>query len=123
MKKPGQARARKRRPHRRQSRRLLPRPRPIPPVTPLEASHLRIYQVLPDFPTSLSIRGKTYRVATRICINTAGRVERVEVEQVNDAEIDALVVGAERKWRYRPRIVRGEPRPFCHPMIITFEVQ
>jgi len=35
-------------------------------------------------------------------------------------DVDALVSSAIRSWRYRPRIVGGTARPFCHPMRIEY---
>jgi major membrane immunogen (membrane-anchored lipoprotein) len=56
----------------------------------------------------------------RICVSTEGTVSNVVVLKSASEEVDRLVGAAITSWRYRPRIVDGSPRPFCHPIRIIY---
>jgi TonB family protein len=56
----------------------------------------------------------------RICVSTDGSVSNVSVLKSASDEVDHLVCAAIQSWRYRPRIVDGTPRPFCHPIRIIY---
>jgi hypothetical protein len=93
-----------------------------PPITPLEAAYLRTYQTYPNLPRSLWVHGKVYTVIVEMCITADGRVREVTLKQGAAPALDGLVVSTLRTWRYRARLVNGQPRAFCHPMIIHYDV-
>jgi hypothetical protein len=56
----------------------------------------------------------------RICVSTEGGVSTVAVLQSANDEVDRVVSTALQSWRYRPRMVDGGARPFCHPIRIIY---
>jgi hypothetical protein len=102
---------------------------PPAPGRPYKASYLsesmaayyRTYEVFPGMPESFWYGGVTsYMLAIEICVSTEGAVSNVTFRQGDNEDVNKLVGGAIRSWRYRPRIVGGSPRPFCHPMLIEY---
>jgi TonB family protein len=93
------------------------------PLSPSEARYLRIYETYPPLPSPLVRRGRSYLVAVQICVGIEGRVDNALLDEGADQELDAAVLAAVRTWRYRPLLVAGVARPFCHRIRITYEVQ
>jgi hypothetical protein len=99
------------------------------PGRPYKASYLsesvgkyfRTYEVYPSLIDSYWSGGTTtYLLAVEICVSTDGEVSNVTFQQGANEDVDKLVATAIRSWRYRPRIVGGSPRPFCHPIRIEY---
>jgi hypothetical protein len=99
------------------------------PGRPMKASYLsesvgkyfRTYEVYPSLIDSYWSGGTTtYLLAVEICVSTDGEVSNVTFQQGANEDVDKLVGSAIRSWRYRPRIVGGSPRPFCHPIRIEY---
>jgi TonB family protein len=95
---------------------------PARPISPLEASYLRIDETFPPLPASLLRRGRYYTVIVQLCIDVTGHVFDVSLQRSAAAELDAVVLAALRTWRYRPLVIGGHPQPFCHAMILHYQV-
>jgi hypothetical protein len=105
-----------------------PAARPVAPATevlqvsPGEATYLRIHEVFPSLPRSLWVSGRVYAVIAQVCVSTEGRVSDVAIKRGAAPELDRAVVASARSWRYRPRLVQGAPRPFCHLIKLEFSL-
>jgi hypothetical protein len=85
------------------------------------AAYYRTYEDYPKMPESFWYGGVTsYLLAVEVCVSTEGAVSNVIFQQRANEDVDRLVGDAIKSWRYRPRIVGGSPRPFCHPMKIEY---
>jgi hypothetical protein len=103
---------------------------PPSPGRPFKASYLsesmaayyRTYEVFPGMPESFWYGGVTnYLMSIEVCVTIDGSVSTVTFQQgANNEDVDRLVSSAIRSWRYRPRVVAGSPRPFCHPIRIEY---
>jgi TonB family protein len=90
------------------------------PVSPLQASYLRIYQTFPSVPTGLWFQRRLFSVELKICVATSGNVSDVSLLRSADRSLDDLTVAAARTWRYKPLVIEGAARPFCHKIIIHY---
>jgi hypothetical protein len=86
------------------------------------AGYLRTYDRFPEPPDSLPRRRAPYLVVARLCVGTEGQVEAVSIEQGAAPALDALLSNTLRTWRYRPLIVDGQRRPFCHVIRIKYQL-
>ena len=100
-----------------------PQPQPQAPVASLKWGYRRIEQSFPRLPHSLSVHGKFYSVELQLCVAADGRVSHVGLRRGAARELDEMVVASARTWRYRPYLVDGVARPFCHLMKIDYEVE
>jgi hypothetical protein len=101
--------------------------RPATPPAPAwlsttAASYLRTYDFFPGAPSSLSRQRAPYVVLARVCVAPDGRVNDVVIEQGAERALDGLLARAMRTWRYRPLVLNGEARAFCHPIRVKYEV-
>jgi TonB family protein len=92
-------------------------------ISPGEAGYLRTYETYPSLPRSLWVWGRVYSVLVRVCVSPEGRVSDVAIQRGAQPELDRLVAVTVRSWRYRPRLVAGTPRPFCHLIKLDFSVR
>ena len=93
------------------------------PIASLKWGYRRIYQSFPRLPHALSGQNKEYSVELQLCVAADGQVSHVGLRRGAARELDEAVVATARTWRYRPYLVDGVPRPFCHLMKIDYEVQ
>jgi outer membrane biosynthesis protein TonB len=93
------------------------------PIASLKWGYRRIYQSFPRLPHSLSGQNKEFSVELQLCVAADGQVSHVGLRRGAARELDEAVVATARTWRYRPYLVDGVPRPFCHLMKIDYEVQ
>jgi len=100
-----------------------PQPMQQPPIASLKWGYRRIEQSFPRLPRSLNIHGKVYSVELQLCVATDGQVSHVGLRRGAARELDEIVVATARTWRYRPYVVDGVARPFCHLMKIDYEVE
>lgn len=68
----------------------------------------------PEFPANLRRPGVTYVVLAKIVVNAAGMVESVTLQKRAEPTLDANVVEAVKKWRFRPLMANGKPIPFSY---------
>jgi TonB family protein len=99
-----------------------------PPSEPIaipagEAGYLRTYEAYPSLPRSLWVWGRVYSVLAQVCVSAQGQVSDVAIKRGAAPELDRAVAVAMRSWRYRPRLVEGAPRPFCHLMKLDFSLR
>jgi len=83
------------------------------------AAYYRTHDDMPGLPSWLAGH-REYAMLFRICVSTEGTVSNVVVLKSANEEADQILCNAIQKWRYRPRIVDGSPRPFCHPIRIVY---
>jgi hypothetical protein len=85
------------------------------------AAYLRTYETYPTLPESCGPPGRTSNaVMLEICANELGEVVDVITRRSTAPDYDAFLSNTIRTWRYRPLVVDGRPRSFCHLMIITY---
>jgi hypothetical protein len=96
-------------------------PGPTHELTSGAAAYLRTYETFPSLPDgSWSWRKRTYAFLLQVCVSDSGQVDRVVIDRGARPDLDAYLAAAIRTWRYRPWIVSGMARPFCHPLRITY---
>jgi periplasmic protein TonB len=64
-------------------------------------------------PPALSKAGMTLWAMVKLCVKQDGSVEDVKILKGADPTLDPSIVGALKRWRYRPYTVDGRPVPFC----------
>ena len=85
------------------------------------AAYLRTFEPFPTLPDSCWPPGRTTNtVLLEICVSERGEVSDVVVRESAGDEVDAHLTAAARTWRYRPRMVQGSARPFCHPIRLVY---
>ena len=57
-------------------------------------------------------------LAAKLCIDTAGRVTRVDVTSQLSADVATQLVAALKAWQYAPYTTDGVPRPACFPVVV-----
>jgi protein TonB len=68
----------------------------------------------PPFPPSLRKPGAVYHVLVKVCVSTAGTVDRVTIMKSTESQLDGGVVDTlTRNWRFRPYMANATPIPFC----------
>jgi hypothetical protein len=81
------------------------------------AAYYRTYDELPRLHDAYWPPGRReWAMLFRICISIEGTVSTVAVLKSANVEIDRVLSNAIQSWRYRPRVVDGAARPFCHPI-------
>jgi hypothetical protein len=103
-------------------------PKPGKPARPVYissnlAAYFRTVEHFPSLPETYWRGGQSeYPMMVQVCVSTEGTVTTITMQQNKDTnpDIDELVTNAIRTWRYRPRIINGYPRPFCHPIRIEY---
>jgi hypothetical protein len=98
----------------------LPDPSAPTEVTATEARYLRTYEAFPSLPHSLWGSGRVYDVLAQVCVSTDGGVSGVSIRNGAAPELDRVITATVASWRYRPRMVAGAPRPFCHLMKFVY---
>jgi len=93
------------------------------PIVSLKWGYRRVYQTFPRLPHALTGQKKEYSVELQLCVAADGQVSHVGLRRGAARELDEAVVTTARTWRYRPYLVDGVARPFCHLMKIDYEVQ
>jgi hypothetical protein len=89
-------------------------------LTAADARYLRIRDSFPGLPANLRSGPGPYVVLARICVGASGQVTSVGIEESADPALDAAIAGAVRDWLYRPLVVAGVPRSFCHLMRFNY---
>jgi TonB family protein len=83
------------------------------------AAYYRTRDDMPGLPPWLAGH-REYTMLFRICVTTEGTVSNVVVLKSANPDADQVLCTAIENWRYRPRIVDGVARPFCHPIRIVY---
>jgi len=92
------------------------------PYAPLkESTELRTYDVFPPLPASQWTGDRPYLIVVDICVSGEGQVSDVALVKPASRILDPVVLEAVRTWRYRPRLVDGNARAFCHVVAIKYE--
>jgi hypothetical protein len=94
----------------------------LPFVSLKEATSLRTHDHFPRLPAALWPDHGPYLVALQVCVTAEGRVGDAALMSHGSARLDPIVLQAVRGWRYRPRLQDGQPGPFCHGILIKYEV-
>ena len=93
-----------------------------PHVDPYIARSLRLYDVFPRIPEPLRTTRGEHAMTVDVCVSERGQVSQVNITPGN---VDLLVRAlreAVQTWRYRPLMVAGTARPFCHVMRVVYRV-
>lgn len=61
-----------------------------------------------------------FSVELKICVATDGAVSGVTLTRGAAQSLDDLTVAAARTWRYKPLVIEGAARPFCHKILIHY---
>ncbi|SRR6266540_203965 len=77
----------------------------------------------PPFPPSLRKQGAVLRVLAKICVTTAGAVDKVTIMKGVDPLLDDGVVSTVKTWRFRPYMANNLPIPFCFTNMFEFRPQ
>jgi hypothetical protein len=87
------------------------------------AEYLRTYDHYPaPLPESSWPPGRTANTfLVEVCVSERGDVKDVYVRQGSGGDADAMLTKGIKSWRYRPWLVMGIPRPFCHPIRIVYK--
>jgi outer membrane biosynthesis protein TonB len=85
-----------------------------------EAGYLRTVESYPSVPGSLRRAGRVYTILAQVCVSPEGRVSDVAIKRGAAPELDHALATTMGTWRYRPRLVGGVPRPFCHLIKVDF---
>jgi len=100
---------------------LPPPPKPtfVPPTV---LSRQRMGGEDPPYPAAARAAGLEATITVKICADASGHVTGVDVVRGHPAFDDAIV-GAVRRWRYRPHIVDGKPVPICGIANFVFKME
>jgi TonB family protein len=82
---------------------------------------LRIRDYFPRLPAAAWPELRPYIVRVGLCVSEAGAVTEAVLQSSASPALDPVVLTAVKGWRYRPRLVDGQARPFCHAVTIAYE--
>jgi TonB family protein len=92
------------------------------PYAPLkESTALRTYDFFPPLPASQWTSDRPYLVVLDVCVSGEGQVSDVALVRPASPSFDPVLLEAVRTWRYKPRLVGGSARAFCHVVAIKYE--
>jgi len=82
-----------------------------------------IYQVFPPVPPSLMpiVSSATKGGVLDVVIDETGSVQDVTMRQSVNPMYDTLLLGAARRWKYRPALKNGVPVKFVKTIIVSVE--
>ncbi len=87
-------------------------------------AYFRTHETYPKLPDWCYDGGQTrHSILFEVCVGTNGDVSNVKVKQGTLPEVNEIISTAILSWRYRPRVVAGTARPFCHPIRIEYSRQ
>jgi len=75
----------------------------------------------PELPAALNRGDYLYRVLVKICVSTAGTVDRVTLMKGADALLDDAVMSKVKTWKFRALLANNVPVPFCYPATFEFK--
>jgi hypothetical protein len=95
--------------------------RPAQPVhiTSGVARALRIHDVFPRMPELLRLQQRTETVDAEICVSEQGSVSAVRLRG-GSATLEKVLREAMLQWRYRPLLLQGTARSFCHGVHLVY---
>jgi len=77
----------------------------------------------PELPSALNRGDYLYRVLVKICVSTAGTVDKVTLMKGADSLLDAAVLSKVKTWKFRALLANNVPVPFCYPATFEFKRQ
>jgi outer membrane biosynthesis protein TonB len=98
---------------------------PAPPPLFLSAGAaqaLRVHDEFPELPDLLRRPGAHHDVTATICVAETGAVTTVAFASTGTPLLEAALATAIRSWRYRPCLVAGVARPFCHDIAFAYRM-
>jgi TonB family protein len=98
---------------------------PEPPTGPTHvassvAAALRLYDHFPRIPEPLRGRTAEHAMTVDVCVSERGQVSQVSISPTGVEILERTLREAVQTWRYRPLMVRGAPRPFCHMLRVVY---
>jgi TonB family protein len=103
------------------NRREMTGPQGLPYASLKESTELRTYDVFPPLPASQWAGDRPYAIVVDVCVSGEGQVSDVALVKPASRIFDPVVLEAVRTWRYKPRLVDGQARAFCHVVAIKYE--
>jgi outer membrane biosynthesis protein TonB len=86
------------------------------------AQALRVHDEFPELPDPLRRPGAHHDVTATICVAETGVVTTVAIASTGAPPLEAALATAIRSWRYRPFLVAGVARPFCHDIAFAYRM-
>jgi len=74
-------------------------------------------------PIPLRKPGAVYRLLVKVCVSTAGSVEKLTIMKGSDPLADAEALRVLKTYRFRPFLVNGTAAPFCYPHAVEFKTE
>lgn len=98
-----------------------PKNTPPPMLSPKVARGLLLIDPSADayrvkVPPALARSGMRHVANVIMCVSAQGTVTSVRLVKGAGPAIDGQIPSVLRRWRYRPRMVDGQPQPFCYPL-------
>lgn len=87
-----------------------------------EATALRTHDFFPRLPAAMWTERGPYLVALEVCVSEEGQVSEAVLRSHASDRLDPQVLAAVRGWRYRPRMQDGRAVPFCHGVLIRYDL-
>jgi hypothetical protein len=87
------------------------------------AAYYRIEDPMPTLHAYWTPGRREWAMLFRICVSPDGTVSSVSVLKSGSDEVDQVFTATMKTWRYRPRVIDGAARPFCHPIRIIYARQ
>jgi protein TonB len=74
-------------------------------------------------PVQLAKPGAVYRLLIKVCVSTAGNVDKLTIMKGSDPLADAEALRVIKTWRFRPFLFNGTAVPFCYPQAVEFRTE
>jgi hypothetical protein len=91
-----------------------------PHVAASVAAALRLYDHFPRIPEPLRGRTGEHAMTVDVCVSERGHVSQVNISPTGLELLERTLREAVQTWRYRPLMVGGAPRPFCHMLRVVY---
>ena len=84
------------------------------------AAALRVYDHFPRIPEPLRNVAGEYPMLVDVCVSERGQVSQVNITPTGVELLERTLREAVHTWRYRPLVIGGTPRPFCHSVRVIY---
>ena len=84
------------------------------------AAALRLYDHFPRIPEPLRGTPGEYAMMVDVCVSERGQVSQVNISPTGSELLVRTLREAVHTWRYRPLVIAGTPRPFCHVVRVIY---
>jgi outer membrane biosynthesis protein TonB len=78
----------------------------------------------PSLPPAMRKAGMILKALAKICVEKDGKVKSVQLlKATGDATVDENIKSTYMQRKYKPYQVNGNAVPFCHPVMVAFDVR